>query len=186
MLEYPTIRRFTAEEAMRMVDAGILGEDEPVQLLDGVLVAMSPEGPEHAYAITRLSERLREAYPGRERILEEKPLAVGTYSLPEPDVAVVRGDAGTYAHRHPAGTETVLVVEVAFSSQRGDRRKASIYAAGGVEVYWLLDLAARRLELHTMPVNGAYQVTRVLSEDDVVALPESSRSWAVRDLLPAP
>ena len=71
------------------------------------------------------------------------------------------------------------------TSQRNtDRRKASIYASAGVEVYWLVDLAARRLEVHTTPVEGTYQVTRVLAEDDVVELPESGARSAVRDLLP--
>jgi len=55
MSEYPTLRRITAEEAMRMVGAGILGEDEPVELLDGVLVEMSPQGQRHVAASTRLA-----------------------------------------------------------------------------------------------------------------------------------
>jgi Uma2 family endonuclease len=183
-LEHPTVRRLTADEAMRMVEAGILGEDEPVELLDGVLVEMSPPGPEHVDATINLAERLREAYVGRGRIREEKPLAAGAYSLPEPDIAVVRGAAGTFAKRHPTGAEAVLVVEIAWSSQRENRRKAAIYAAGGVEVYWLLDLAARQLELRTTPEDGAYLVTRILGEDDVVALPGSDVRWTVRELLP--
>lgn len=184
--EHPTVRRFTADEAMRMVDAGILGEDEHVELLDGTLVEMSPQGPEHADAIANLSDRLRAAYPGMRRIRPQLPIAIDTYSLPEPDLAVVRGQPGTYAHRHPTGPETILVIELAWSSQRENRRKASIYAAGGVEVYWLLDLAARKLEVRTTPVDGAYQVTRILAEDDVVELPESPSDvrWIVRDLLP--
>jgi len=179
-LEHPTIRRLTADEAMRMVEAGILGEDEPVELLDGMLVEMSPPGAEHVDATINLAERLREVYVGRGRVREEKPLAAGAYSLPEPDIVVLRG---AVAKRPPTGAEAVLVVEIAWSSQRENRRKASIYAAGGVEVYWLLDLAARQLELRTMPVDGAYLVTRILSEDEVVELPESDERWVVRDLL---
>jgi Uma2 family endonuclease len=182
--ERPAVRRFTADEAMRMVEAGIVGEDEHVELLDGALVEMSPQGPEHADAIANVSDRLRVAYPDPRRIREEKPLAIDDHSLPEPDLAVVRGRPGTFAHRHPTGAETVLVVELAWSSQKDDRRKASVYAAGGVEIYWLLDLAARKLEVRTTPVDGAYQVTRILGEDDAVELPESDVRWTVRDLLP--
>ena len=131
-----------------------------------------------------LGERLRAVYAWSAHVREEKPLAASPYDLPEPDCAVVRGQAGAYAHRHPSGAETVLVVELAWSSQRIDRRKASIYASGGVEVYWIIDLAARRLEVRTMPVDGAYQVTRILGEDDLVELPESDVRWTVRDLLP--
>jgi len=89
-----------------------------------------------------------------------------------------------YFESHPTGRDALLVVELAWSSQRIDRRKAAIYAAGGVEVYWLIDLAARKLELRTTPVDGAYQVTRILGEDDVVPLPESDVRWTVRELLP--
>src|SRR5258706_3897541 len=100
MLDDTSLRRFTAAEAMRMVDVGILDEDEHVQLLDGVLVAMSPEGPEHVYTMAKLADRLRAVYPGPARVREAHPVTIGAYSLPEPDIAVVRGQIDTYAHRH--------------------------------------------------------------------------------------
>jgi Uma2 family endonuclease len=182
--EAAPVRRFTADEAMRMVEVGIVGEDEHVELLDGALVEMSPQGPRHAVATRRLANRLRRAFTEGFQVLEEKPLAASEHDLPEPDVAVVRNRSDDYLQSHPTGVDAILVVELALSSQRIDRRKASIYAAGGVEVYWLVDLAARRLELRTTPVGGVYQVTRILGEDDVVELPQSTERWIVRDLLP--
>jgi Uma2 family endonuclease len=178
------IRRLTADEALRMVAAGIVREDEPVELLEGVLVEMSPQGPIHAEATTNLAERLRAAYAGRARIREEKPLAAGTYNLPEPDVAVVRGGPGVYADRHPTGADVILVVELAWSSQEEDRRKAGIYSAGGVPCYWLVDLAGRKVEIWTEPESGSYRALQTLAENDVVALPEIDEKWRVRDLLP--
>jgi len=166
-----------------MVELGILGDDEHVELLDGVLVEMSPQGRVHVIATTRLAERLRGEYTRFGHVLEAKPLATSRHDLPEPDVAVIRGRLEDFAE-HPTGPDAILVVELAWSSQRIDRRKASTYAAGGVEVYWLLDLKARKLEVRTAPADGAYQVTRVLGEDDVVQLPESDARWAVRALLP--
>jgi Uma2 family endonuclease len=177
-------RRFTVDEAIRMVEAGIVGEDEHVELLDGALVEMSPQGSKHAGMIGRVADRLRNAYSGTALVREEKPLVSSPHDLPEPDVAVVRGRADQYVDSHPNGHDAILVIELAWSSQRIDRRKASIYAAGGVAVYWLLDLAARQLEVRTTPVDGAYQVTRVLGEDEAVELPESAARWTVRDLLP--
>jgi Uma2 family endonuclease len=182
--ERPRVRRFTADEAMRMVDAGILGDDEPVELLEGALVEMSPQGPRHAFATIRLAQRLRGVYAEDAHVREEKPLAASEHDLPEPDVAVVRGRESACADRHPSGADAILIVQLALTSQRIDRRKASIYASAGVEVYWLVDLAARRLEVRTTPVDGAYQVTQVLAEDDVVELPGSGARWTVRDLLP--
>jgi Uma2 family endonuclease len=180
----PRIRRLTVDETLRMVDAGIVGEDEPVELLDGLLVEMSPQGPVHAAATTNLADRLRAAYVGRARIREEKPLAAGTYDLPEPDIAVVGGQTWAYATRHPCGTDALLIVELAWSSQPEDRRKASVYAAAGVHDYWILDLAARKLEVHTRPEGAVYRATQILGENDFVSPPELTVRWLVRDLLP--
>jgi Uma2 family endonuclease len=182
--EHPPARRFTADEAMRMVDAGILRKDEPLELLDGRLVEVSPQGPMHAAATTKLAKRLDRLYPESPHIRQEKPLATSEHDLPEPDIAVIRGRDVDYTERHPTGADAIVVIEIAWSSHREDRRKASVYAAGGVEVYWLVDLAARRLEVRTTPVDGAYAVTRVLGEDDVVELPETDARLTVRELLP--
>ena len=176
------IRRFTGDEAIRLVESGIIGEDEHVELLGGAFVEVSPQGPPHTSAIMRLARRLRAAYEGAD-VREEKPLATSHHNLPEPDIAVVRPREDDYSTSHPTGRDTVLVVELAYSSHRADRRKAAAYAAGGVVVYWLLDLVARKLEIRTNPVGDAYQVTRILDEDDIVELPESSERWLVRDLL---
>lgn len=165
-----------------MADAGILHADERLELLDGVLVEMSPKGHKHVVATTRIAKRLRGVYANTAEVLEEKPLRTSAVDLPEPDISLVRGRIEDYADV-PTGSDAVLVVEICWSSQRIDRIKAAIYAAGGVAVYWLVDLAARKLELRTTPVDGAYQVTRILDESDVIELPESSERWLVRDLL---
>jgi Uma2 family endonuclease len=93
--------------------------------------------------------------------------------------------------RHPKGKEAVLVVEIGFSSQKLDRAKAAIYARAGVEVYWVLDLAARRLEVRTDPrSDGSYAVTTVLEGRDAVSLPGlqskvgTARKVRVSSLLP--
>jgi Uma2 family endonuclease len=183
-LEQWPIRRLTVDETLRMVDAGILDEDEHVELLEGVLVEMSPQGPSHAERTAMLADRLRSAYSGRARVREEKPLVVGRYSLPEPDIAVVLGAPGAYESRHPDGNDTLLVVELALTSRAMDRRKAAIYAAAGIQVYWIVDLANRKLELRSAPEDGAYVVTRVLREDETVTLPGLDVEWRVGDLLP--
>jgi Uma2 family endonuclease len=183
-LEQWPIRRLTVEEAIRMVEAGILDEDEPVELLDGVLVEMTRQGPKHSSGVGRLADRLRRVYEGRALVREEKPILASAYSLPEPDISIVRGSYDDYAERHPTGADTLLVVKVALSSHAADRRKASIYAAAGVPAYWLIDLATRQLELRVMPRDGAYAITRVFGEDETVSLPELDLDWLVRDLLP--
>src|SRR5258708_3596992 len=84
-------RLFSADEVLRMVEAGILGEDEHVELLEGELVVTPPQGPAHAAVLSDVGERLRQAYGETCHIRSQTPLAGDSHSLPEPDLAVVRG-----------------------------------------------------------------------------------------------
>jgi len=178
-------RRFTADEVMRMVEAGILAEDEPVELLDGELVLVTPEGPPHAATTSLLTSRFIHAYGSGFVVREAKPMVADVDSLPEPDIAVFRGEYAEFFERHPRGDEAVLVIEAAKTSLVVDHAKAATYARAGVPVYWLLDLVANRLEVHTEPhTDGRYAVVRVLAGDDAVALPALGITWRVRDLLP--
>jgi Uma2 family endonuclease len=112
------------------------------------------------------------------------PLAGAADSLPEPDLAVVRGKPRDFVAMHPTGAHVVLVIEVSRTSQAIDRRKVRAYATIGVPVYWLLDLTARRLEIRSEPDGDEYRSTRLLGEGDSAGLPETSTSWTVGSLLP--
>jgi Uma2 family endonuclease len=178
-------RRFTADEVTRMVEAGVLREDEPLELLGGELIVVTPQGPAHADAATALRDLFVEAYRGKGVVVrDDKPLAAGPVDLPEPDLAVVHGRRGSFADRHPRGDEAVLVVELARTSLALDRSKAAVYAAGGVAVYWLVDMQTRRIEVHTEPrADGRYAAVRVLSEDDAAELPGGEATVRARDFL---
>jgi Uma2 family endonuclease len=178
-------RRFTADEVLRMVESGVLGEDEPLELLDGELVVVSPQGPPHADAATTLHELLVKAYEEKGvQVRDDKPLLVSPVSLPEPDLAVVLGTRGSFTKRHPRGDEAWLVVELARTSLPLDRAKAAVYAAGGVPVYWIVDVEARRIEVHADPhADGHYGVVHVLSEDDPAPLPGTDAVVRARDFL---
>jgi Uma2 family endonuclease len=174
---------FSPRDVARMVDEGILRPDEPVELLEGRLVIVSPQGPPHASLVGALAEKLRAAYGARHAVREEKPLELSD-SLPEPDVAVVRGEQLDYAAQHPSGSDALLVVEVAVTSQMLDRDKARLYAKASVPVFWLLDVPARRLEVHTDPQpDGRYRFVQVLSDEDAAGPPETQTRWKVRELL---
>jgi Uma2 family endonuclease len=181
-LHLPT-RPFTVEDVARMVDAGVLGENEPIELLNGELIIVSPQGPQHAYTTTHVLELLSNAYRPAFVVREAKPMVAGSSDLPEPDIAVFRGEPKDFATRHPRSNEAVLVVEVARTSLAVDRSKAAIYARSGVPLYWLLDLTARRLEIHSDPhADGRYGVVRVLAEADTTDAPECSARWTVAEL----
>jgi len=156
----------SVSDVMGMVDAGILDEDDHVELLDGVLVEMLPLQPPHAYAIRRLAAI---AFPVADaaglELSIQAPLDIGSrFSLPEPDLAIAP-PAGR--HKHPRSA--VLVVETGATSLRIDLvRKARIYATGGVPEYWVLDVNRRALIVHREPVDGCYTDIRTLDEHETV------------------
>jgi Uma2 family endonuclease len=141
----------------RLVDAGVF-EGEPIELLEGFLVEMSPEGPTHVFVIDRLTELLVSALAGRYLVRVGHPLALGERSEPEPDVAVVPRD--DYRHSHPR--TALLVIESASSSRRQDLGfKAQLYARHGIPEYWVADLDAAQVVVHTGPGPDGYaQITR--------------------------
>jgi Uma2 family endonuclease len=128
-------------------------DDERVELLYGSLIAMSPQGPAHDFAIQKLTRVLVLMLGDRADVRIQSSFAAGDHSEPQPDVAVVpRGD---YGAAHPA--EALLIIEVADTSLKKDRTlKARLYAERGVSEYWVVDLRGAVVEVHTEIVNGAY------------------------------
>ncbi len=178
-------RHFTAAEYRAMIAAGIFREDEHIELIEGEIVMSPPQGPEHSGSTTVIDEVLREVYGPGFVVRESKPLLVGERSLPEPDHVVLRGGAREWLARHPRGDEALLVVEASWTSQAEDRAKASIYARGGVALYWNVDLPARRLYVHARPhPDGRYELVQVLAEHDTVTPPGAPRPIPVSALLP--
>ncbi len=178
----PPTRRFTVAEVYRMLETGVLSEDEPVELLHGELVVVSPQGPAHMVLVGRLSDLLARAAAGT-HVRVQGPLLAGPHSLPEPDIALVRGARDDYFEEHPTGADTLLAVEVAVTAKAEARRKLPVYAQAGVPIVWILDVPGRRLEVSAMPAGDHYKVVRVLGADDEVEVPGGAR-LRVADLLP--
>ena len=177
-----TLRRFTAEDVRRMVDAGILLEDEPVELIDGGLVVVSPQGPLHRSIAVVVHELLQRAFGAGFHVQDHSPVDAGPDSLPEPDVAVVRGSPRDFVARLPNGADVPLLVEVSVTSHRMDERKAGDYAAGGFAEYWQVQVPERRLVVRSSPTAGEYRVVRIYVEGD--AVPVAGATIPVAELLP--
>jgi Uma2 family endonuclease len=174
-LAEPEVRRWTAEEYHRAAAAGAFGPEERLELLDGEIYRMSPQSSLHATACDLVEEALRRAVPSGFVVRTQKPLALGTVSEPEPDVAVVKGRIRDFAAAHPVTAE--LVVEVAESSIRHDLGpKAASYAAAGIPEYWVLLVADRVLVVHRDPDRGSR------SYGTISRIPETG---SVKPLLPA-
>jgi Uma2 family endonuclease len=174
----------TRLEYDKLVDVGIIGEDERVELVGGALVEMSPEGPTHAGTIDLCAEALRRAFGPGFTVRVQHPLVIDPDDEPEPDLAVVPGDPREYLGAHPRSA--ALVVEVSESSLSFDRlEKAPLYARAGVPEYWIVNLAERRLEVHREPSAGRYgRVVSLAAGDEIAPLAAPGSSVAVAALLP--
>lgn len=146
------VRRLTRSEYDRMVDLGMF-EDERVELLDGILVAMNPQGAPHVETVMRLTELFLPALRGRARVQTQSPLVASDVSEPEPDLALI--PPGDYSSEH--ASTAFLVIEVADSSLRKDRTlKGRLYACAAIPEYWIVDLTSRAIEVYRSPMDGAY------------------------------
>ena len=142
-----------------MVDAGILGEDDRVELLEGTIVEVSPQGERHARVIQRLNRILVQRLGEQFVVRPQLPLTLGD-SEPEPDLAVVRAEDTVSSDSHPR--TALLVIEVASESLSHDRTvKARVYARAGVMEFWIVNLEERRVEVHRDPeaAVGRYRTT---------------------------
>jgi Uma2 family endonuclease len=159
------VHRLDAEHYCRIVDSGAL-DQQRVELIDGIIVQMSPHSEAHARIIRRLTKHLARAAGGSLSV--QLPIQVAPDSLPEPDLALV--DEPDSADRHP--TSALLVVEVAASSHAIDRgRKAELYAAAGIPTYWLIDIPARAVEVRSSPGPAGYRTLHTLEAGDKLSSP---------------
>jgi Uma2 family endonuclease len=144
------LRRWTRNEYQRLADVGLLGPEERVELIEGEIVEVPPQGSRHSVGIRLAASTLRAVFGAGFDVLVQAPLALGQHSEPEPDVAVVIGAPRDYTEGHP--TTAVLVLEVSDTTLTYDRdTKGSLYAAAGIPEYWLLNLVDRQLEIHRDP-----------------------------------
>jgi len=178
--------RFTVNDYYRMAEAGILTEDDRVELLDGEIVEMAPIGSRHAACVERLNWLLKERITEHvEGIRIQQPVRLSTDAEPQPDVAVVRFREDFYRLRHPGPDEILLLIEVADSSLDIDRAiKLPRYAKAGVPVVWIVDLNAETVEVATGPGPDGFTTQQVMRDKDLLVLPFASPTViAVNDIL---
>lgn len=172
------IHRLTVDDVLTMVRAGVLGEDDRVELVQGVLVDMSPTRPSHSEALELLTRWLIKAADDRVRIREQDMfLTDAGYLLP--DVIVFEPLTDPRAEQPRTA---LLVIEVADTSGARDREKAADYAAAGVGEYWIVDLEQRAVVVHRGPSGGAYAEV-VEHRDGDLRPPLDAPPLAVAELL---
>lgn len=140
-----------------MGETGVLDPDARVELIDGGLFDMSPIGPPHAGRVNRFIRIFSAAIGDSAIVSAQNPIVLGDFSVPEPDLALLRWREDFYERSHPGPQDILVLVEVADTSLSHDRdRKIPLYARYGVPEVWLLDLAGRHLDVYRDPDGGAF------------------------------
>ena len=170
ILDLPEVRervtRWTVEDYEHLTELGVVSRR--AELLRGLIVEKMPKSPLHEFLTDSIAENLRRLVSKGFLVRQEASLRLAD-SVPEPDVAVVRGQKEDFRTRHPTTAE--LVVEVAVSSVALDRENASLYAEAGVTEYWIVLGESEQVETYRRPETGVYQEKRTYARDDVISCP---------------
>ena len=179
--------RWTAAQYLKLVDDGVLGPDDRVELVEGVLVTMPPQNVPHSAGVTRVTNILQRAVASRAIMRVQLPFIAGSRSVPEPDVALIPGPLERWDREQPR--EAFLLVEVADSSLQFHRlTKRGVYAAAGVPEYWIVNVVDDCVEVRRNPVPAerryaSVAIARRGQRLEVLALP--GVRIRVGDLLPS-
>jgi len=152
---YPLpIHRLSVEQYHRMIRAGVLTENDNVELLEGVLVSKMPHNPKHDGTISVILRKLWTKLPS-DWIARIQSAITLEDSEPEPDIAIVKGPEERYLAAHPVPGEIGQVIEVSDSSLENDRRlKKILYARARIPVYWIVNLLEWQIEVYSEPKTG--------------------------------
>jgi Uma2 family endonuclease len=177
--------RWTRRQYEQMVEAGVLTEDDPVELLNGQIVRMSPQSSRHATVVTLCHEALVSITPPDHFIRVQAPLALNDESEPEPDLALVPGRPEAFWTQHP--TTATLIVEVADTSLAKDREtKRPVYARNGIPEYWIINLVDHCVEVYRTPHGDEYESKHtVYRGDEISDIQSLSASLPVSHILPS-
>ncbi len=171
-------RLFSVAEYERIVDGGILGADERLELIEGEILAMSPIGSRHAAGVDRATEAFA-PLAGRVRLRVQGPLRLAARSVPQPDLMLLRPRADFYKGGLPTPADVLLLIEVMDTSVDFDRGvKLGLYAAADIPEVWLVDLPGDRLEVYRRPARGSYTQITIHAHGESIA-PEAFPEFVV-------
>lgn len=162
------LRRFSTETYLQMVDAGVLGPGDKVELIGGVIVDMSPAGIPHNYFLIHLN-RLFASLINEFEVAIQATLPLTDGNVFDPDFMLLRCKAEGYKHGYPQPDDVHLLIEASGSSLKRDQEvKLPAYASAGIQEYWIADLEQEVVVVHREPEDAIYRVVETRSEDDIL------------------
>jgi len=164
------IHLFTVQDYHRMIETGIIDEDERVELLAGQIVKMAAKGTAHNAAVKRTVELLQDLLGRSVLISVQDSIQLNDNSEPEPDIALLMRDPLYYEDHHPTPSEIYLIIEIAYTTLRKDcSTKATIYAQSGITDYWVLNISDRQLHVFREPSQEGYKSELILADSMTIS-----------------
>lgn len=164
-------RCFTVEEYHKMARAGILSEDDRVELIEGEIVEMTPISSRHAACVDRLNRLFTHHLGQRAIVRVQSPIRLGEHSEPQPDLTLLKPKPDFYAAAHPKSEDVLLAVEVAETSSDYDRQvKIPLYTQAGIPEAWLVNLQGDTIEIYQKPSSSGYGQVRRARRSQRIAL----------------
>ncbi|MBD2435989.1 Uma2 family endonuclease [Nostoc sp. FACHB-110] len=165
-------RKFTVEQYHKMIESGILTENDRVELIRGEIIEMSPIGTKHAACVNRLINLLVQLLGKRVIVAAQNPIALNNNSQPQPDVALLKLRDDFYETAHPQPQDIFLLIEVADSTVMYDREaKIPLYAEANIIEVWLIDINEQMVEVYQQPTAAGYQLMQQLTRGQTLSIP---------------
>lgn len=150
-----------------MAAAGVLSENDRVELIEGEIVEMNPIGSRHAACVGRLTKILERQAGDHAIVWVQNPVQINDHSEPLPDVALLKPRDDFYAQANPQPADVLLIIEVADSSVEYDRVvKMPLYAQAGIPEMWLVNLPKDTIEIYTQPLGETYREIRLVKRGE--------------------
>jgi len=170
VVSLPERARISADRFLKMAETGVLTEADRVELIDGDLINVAPIGPPHSAVVARLNKHFVLSVGDSAIVSPGSSVRMGDYSMPQPDLILLRPREDFYSARLPTPADILLLVEVSESSLSFDQGiKRALYARQGVAEYWVFDLPGRRVHVYRDPTVEGYGDASVHTLNEAVS-----------------
>lgn len=179
-----TKRLLNVDEFIQMAERGILMPNERVELIRGEMIEMSPIGTHHQSTVDSLNALLTVITYKKAIVRAQGPVFLDEYSLPQPDLALLKYRDDYYRTKHPGPEDIVLLIEVSKTSYDFDKKvKAPLYAEAGISEYWIIDLERQRIEIFRNPAEGVYQSVISAGKAEEISIEALGLNFQVSEIL---
>ena len=184
MVTEVTRRLFTVQEYHQMAEAGVLHEDDRIELIHGEIIQMDPIGNYPAAIVRRITMLLAPRLASQAIVNVQNPVKIGDHSEPEPDITILPFRDDYYASTGVTPADVLLLIEVSDSTIRIDRNvKLPLYATADIPEVWIVDANRQQLEVYRQPSEDRYQSVATLVREDTVTATRLPLSVLVRELI---